>query len=143
MSSICVTESLQSRRMLDDLHKQQDAHAAQREAELETAHLFSHAIAAGDPDATPEWCGTVPDYAAGRKLGMAYGAPGFPHRRSTVAECLQSGLDYPSGPGMEDVLRVLSLAMKSSDAAVAVAARALVGRAAEKFAEHNTPEVDA
>lgn len=143
MSSICVTESLQSRRMLDDMHKREAEQDRLAQLEADMAFDFTRAIEAGDPDATPEWCGTVPDYVAGRKLGMAYGAPGFPHRRSTVAECLQSALDYTKGPSLADVVKVLSLAMKGSDAAVAVAARALVGRAAEKFAEHNTPEVDA
>jgi len=110
----------------------------QDKAEAEQAARLVQAIAAGDSDATPNWTGTVADFAAGRELGMVYGDEGYPRRKSTVAECLQSGLDYPSGPGMEDVLRVLSLAMNSSDSAVQQAARDLVQRAAIKFAEHNT-----
>jgi hypothetical protein len=114
----------------------------QDKAEAEQAARFVQAIAAGDPDAAPDWTGTVADYAAGRKLGMVYGDAGYPRRKSTVAECLQSGLDYPSGPGMEDVLKVLSLAMNSADPVVSTAARDLVQRAAVKFAEHNTDEIN-
>lgn len=137
--SICVTESLQSRRLLDNMHQREDA---LDQAEAELAHEFTQAILAGDPDATPDWTGTTPDYAAGKKLGMAYGAAGFPRRRCTVEECLMESLDYTGGPDMGDVLKVLSLAMKGTDPTVALAARQLVERAAAKFAQHNVDEVD-
>lgn len=137
--SICVTESMQSRRLLDAIHQREDA---LEQAEAELAHEFIQAILAGDPDATPDWTGTTPDYAAGRKLGMAYGAAGFPRRRCAVEECLMESLDYSNGPGFGDLLKVLSLAMKGTDPTVALAARQLVERAAAKFAEHNIDEVD-
>lgn len=141
--SICVSESLQSRRLLDEICRLSDERLAQDVAEAETAIQFAMAIEAGDPDATPEWCGTVADYDTGRKLGKSVGTPGYPLRVRSVAECLDSGLDYTGGPDMGDVLRVLSLAMKSADPVVSTAARKLVQRAAQKFAEHNTQEVDA
>ena len=137
--SICVTESSESRRLLDAIHQREDA---LEQAEAELAHEFIQAILAGDPDATPDWTGTTPDYAAGRKLGMDYGAPGFPRRRCAVEECLMESLDYSNGPTHGDVLKVLSLAMKGTDPVVALAARQLVERAAAKFAEHNVDEVD-
>ena len=84
--SISTLESMQSVRMLDAIHQREDA---LEQAEAELAHEFIQAILAGDPDATPDWTGTTPDYAAGRKLGMAYGAPGFPHRRYAVEECIR------------------------------------------------------
>lgn len=141
--SICVTESLQSRRMLDDMHKREAEQDRLAQLEADMAFDFTRAIEAGDPDATPAWAGTVIDYAKARELGIPYSDKRAPRRACTVAESLQDALDYTKGPSLADVVKVLSLAMKSSDAAVAVAARALVGRAAEKFAEHNTPEVDA
>jgi hypothetical protein len=58
-----------------------------------------------------------------------------------VAESLQDALDYEKGPSLSDVIKLLSLAMKSDDKAVSIAARALVSRAALKFAEMNS-EVD-
>lgn len=136
--SICVTESSESRRLLDAIHQREDA---LEQAEAELAHEFIQAILAGDPDATPDWTGTTPDYAAGRKLGMAYGAPGFPRRRCAVEECLMESLDYSNGPTHGDVLKVLSLAMKGADPVVALAARQLVERAAAKYAQHNVDEV--
>lgn len=135
--SICVTESITSRRMLDEYMSRGDAAAARKEAESDLAYDFVKAIEDGEPDATPEWCGTVGDYAEARRLGIAYNSPGMPRRRSTVAECLQSGLDYSNGPDIGDVLRVLSIAMKGTDPLVALAARQLVERAAAKFAEMN------
>jgi hypothetical protein len=129
--------------MWDEICSQATERELQELAEAATAAQFVLAIAAGDPDASPAWCGTVADYTAGRKLGMTIGAPGYPYRRSTVAECLQSGLDYTGGPDMGDVLKVLALAMNSTDPMVSTAARDLVQRAAAKFAEHNTDEVNA
>jgi hypothetical protein len=127
--------------MLDELHNRQDA---QTRAEAETAFNFTQAIAAGDPDATPAWAGTAPDYQAGRALGMAYGAKGFPRRAYTVAEVLQDALEtLNKGPALGDVVRLLSIAMKGCDPMVALAARQLVERAAAKYAEHYTDEVEA
>jgi hypothetical protein len=59
------------------------------------------------------------------------------------AEDMDKALDYPSGPGTAEVIKVLSIAMASPDPIVALAARQLVERAAAKYAEHFTPEVDA
>lgn len=137
MSSICVTESTYSRQLLDEYMSRGDAAAARKEAEADMAYDFVKAIEAGEPDATPDWTGTVGDYAEARRLGIDYHSPAMPRRRSTVAECLQSGLDYSNGPDMGDVLRVLSIAMKGTDPLVALAARQLVERAAAKFAEMN------
>jgi hypothetical protein len=79
----------------------------------------------------------VLDYNEARRLGMNSGDKGAPRRAYTVAECLRDSLDYSNGPGMEDVLRLFALAMKSSDATVSLAARQLVVRASVKWAEHN------
>lgn len=114
-----------------------DYQMSMAEAQADMAYDFVKAIEAGEPDATPDWTGTVGDYAEAKRLGIAYNSPGMPRRRSTVAECLQSGLDYSNGPDMGDVLRVLSIAMKGTDPLVALAARQLVERAAAKFAEMN------
>jgi hypothetical protein len=137
--SICVTESLQSVRLLDAIHQREDA---LDQAEADLAHEFTQAILAGDPDATPDWTGTTPDFTEGRRLGMTYGAAGYPYKRRSVEQALQDSLDYGSGPGLADVLKVLSLAMKGTDPTVALAARQLVERAAAKFAQHNIDEVD-
>jgi hypothetical protein len=136
--SISTLESLQSVRLLDAIHQREDA---LDQAEVDLAHEFTQAILAGDPDATPDWTGTTPDYAAGKKLGMAYDAPGYPRKNRTVEQALQDSLDYGSGPGLADVLKVLSLAMKGTDPTVALAARQLVERAAAKYASHNVDEV--
>lgn len=114
---------------------------AQARAEADFAYEFVKAIEAGDPHLTPEWAGYVPDYEAGRALGMNYGDKGFPRRQYTLAECLQDSLDYNKGPSLVDVVKVLSLAMACPDPIVSLAARQLVQRAAEKYAEHNCPEV--
>lgn len=140
--SICVTESLQSRRMLDEQHDREDAQAR---AEADLAYDFTRSIELGDPDAMPGWTGTCADYDAAKRLGLKAvdGIDRFPRRRVTVEEAMRDALDYPSGPGIGDVVKVLSLAMKGNDPIVALAARQLVERAAAKFAEHNAPEVDA
>jgi len=130
--SICVTESLQSRRMLDEQHRREDAQA---QAEADLAYDFTRSIELGDPDAVPVWTGSTPDYDAARLLGIAYGSKGMPYRRVTVAEALAESLDYGNGPTTGDVLKVLSMAMKSTDPTVAIAARQLVERAAAKYAE--------
>lgn len=136
--SICVTESLQSRRMLDEIHRREDEQQRLKDAEADLADEFAQAIAAGDPDATPKWAGTVIDYDAARKLGIPlYDNDRLPRRAYTVAECLRDSLDYSNGPEMGDVLKVLALAIKSMDGAVSLAARQLVDRAARKWAEHN------
>lgn len=111
-------------------------------AEAQTARLFISAIEAGEPLATPEWTGTVPDYDAARALRLPYNAANKPMRAYTVAEALADALDYSRGPSLTDVVKVLALAMKCSDPFVALAARQLVERAAAKWAEHNTPEVE-
>ena len=137
--SISTLESRQSVRLLDAMHQREDA---LEQAEAELAQQFTQAILAGDPDSTPDWTGTGADYEAARKRGIPFTASdAMPRRRYTVAECLQSGLDYTGGPAMGDVLKVLSLAMKGTDPTVALAARQLVERAAAKFAEHNVDEV--
>ena len=122
----------------DARDRQQDA---QRRAEAELAFKFSRAIANGDPDATPQLADTVPDSKLARELGIEVGSPSYPRRRLTVAEALEDALDYPTGPGMADVVRVLSLAMRCNDPMVALVARQLVDRCAAKFAEHHTGEV--
>ena len=136
--SISTLESLQSMRLMDSLDAYQ-ARVAKLEADM--AFDFTQAIEAGDPDATPAWAGTAPDYEAGRALNMPYGAKGFPRRAYTVAECLQDALDYSKGPSLTEVVKVLSLAMKGTDPVVAFAARQLVERAAAKWAAQNV-EVD-
>jgi hypothetical protein len=122
--------------MLDEYMRET---AGERRAQLEAdmAFDFSRAIELGDPDATPAWAGTVTDYRKARELGMAYSDPEAPHRACTVAESLQDALDYTDGPSLSDVVKLISLAMRSDDKAVSIAARALVHRAALKFAEHN------
>lgn len=137
--SISTLESMQSVRLLDAIHQREDA---LDQAEADLAYEFTQAILAGDPDATPDWTGTTPDYAAGKKLGMAYDAPGYPRKNRTVEAALMESLDFANGPTHGDVLKVLSLAMKGTDLTVALAARQLVERAAAKFAEHNVDEVD-
>jgi len=57
------------------------------------------------------------------------------------AEDMDKALDYPNGPGTAEVIKVLSIAMASPDPIVALAARQLVERAAAKYAEHFTGEV--
>lgn len=133
--SISTLESPQSVRMLDEAHRRDDA---QKRAEADLAFDFEKAIEAGDPDATPSWTGTVPDTTqppmqSGYRL----------RRRVTVAEALEDSLGYPSGPGVGDVVKVLSAALRCQDPLVGLAARQLVQRAAFKFAEFHCPEVDA
>ena len=138
--SICVSESLESRRMLDE-YMRETAQERRAQVEADMAFDFSRSVEFGDPDATPAWAGTVTDYRKARELGMAYSDPHAPRRACTVAESLQDALDYEKGPSLSDVIKLLSLAMKSDDKAVSIAARALVSRAALKFAEMNS-EVD-
>lgn len=111
-------------------------------AEADLAYEFGRAIEEGDPDATPAWSGTVPDTKAASSLGLKVGDPAYPRRRLTAAEALGESLDYPDGPGISDVLIVLSTALRSSDPIVRLAARQLVDRCGRKFAEFNVEEVD-
>ena len=124
--------------LVDQRNHRQDEQAR---AEADFAYEFVKAIEAGNPDATPDWTGTVPDYNAGHNLGMSSASPGFPRRRCTVDEAFRDGLDYTGGPDMRDVVKVLSIAMSSPDPIVALAARQLVKRAADVYSSHNCPEV--
>lgn len=112
------------------------------QAEKDMAYEFTRSIELGDPDHTPDWTGTTPDYDAARKLGIAFGSKGMPYRRTTVAEAFAESLDYTGGPDAGDVVKVLSLALHCTDPVVSLAARQLVERAAAKFAEHHAPEGD-
>ena len=135
--SICVSESLESRRMLDE-YMRETAQERRAQVEADMAFDFSRSVEFGDPDATPAWAGTVTDYRKAREMGMAYSDPHSPRRACTVAESFQDALDYEKGPSLSDVVKLISLAMKSDDKAVSIAARALVHRAALKFAENNS-----
>lgn len=135
--SFRVTESLESRRMLDE-YMSETSQERRAQVEADMAFDFSRAIELGDPDATPAWAGTVTDYRKAREMGMAYSDERAPRRACTVAESFQDALDYTNGPSLSDVVKLISLAMKSDDKAVSIAARALVHRAALKFAEHNS-----
>jgi hypothetical protein len=122
--------------MLDE-YMRETAGERRAQVEADMAFDFSRSVEFGDPDATPAWAGTVTDYRKAREMGMAYSDERAPRRSCTVAESLQDALDYTDGPSLSDVVKLISLAMKSDDKAVSVAARALVHRAALKFAEHN------
>jgi hypothetical protein len=96
---------------------------AQRRAEADLASEFEKAIEAGDPLATPRWART--------KEGVQLSA----------GDVLSHSLDYDVGPGMGDVLRLLSLAMRSTDPMVASETRKLVKRAARCWTDDNVGEV--
>ena len=119
-----------------------EAGERQAAAEAEIARQFTRSIEIGDPDATPEWTGTVRDYAAAKKLGIQHDAPGYPHRRCFVSEGFVQSLGNTNGPDIADVVKLLSIAMRSTDEAVSQAARDLVNRAALSYAKYNTPEID-
>lgn len=138
--SISTLESAQSRRTLDE---QQYREYCRQQAEADLAFDFTRSIELGDPDAMPGWAGTTPDYDAARKLGIDYASKAMPRRRVTVAEAFAESLDYSNGPSTGDVVKVLSIAMKSADPIVALAARQLVERAAGKWATNNVDEVPA
>jgi hypothetical protein len=123
--------------MWDAICRRDDEHQRIKEAEADLADEFAKAIAAGDPDATPAWAGTVTDYEAARKLGMSYSDKGVPRRAYTVGECLRDALEYSKGPDMGDVQKLLALASNSTDATVAQAAKQLVQRAAVVWASNN------
>jgi len=136
--SICVTESAESRRLLDQMYATNDR-LADMEADL--AYDFTKSIELGNPDATPDWTGSCTDYERARVLSVPYDHPSIPKRRYTVAECLQDALDYEQGPSLASVVKLLSVAMRSTDPIVSLAAKQLVDRAATKYAEMNA-EVD-
>lgn len=110
------------------------------QAEKDMAYEFTRSIELGDPDHTPDWTGTTPDYDAARKHGIAYGSKGMPYRRVTVAEAFAESLDYTGGPDAGDVVKVLSLALHCTDPIVSLAARQLVERAAAKYSEMKAEE---
>lgn len=111
-------------------------------AEAALARDFVQAIAAGDPAASPEWAGMVPDWEEALRQQVPLNSTNKPMRAYTVAECLSDALEMGNrGPSLTDVVKVLALAMKCSDPFVALAARQLVERAGAKWAEHNVPEV--
>lgn len=109
-------------------------------AEADLSYEFQRSVELGDPDATPDWTGFTPDYDAARKHNIPFGSKGMPRRRVAVHEAFAESLDYGNGPSHADVLRVLSFALKSSDPMVALAARQLVKRCADKFAEMNVED---
>jgi hypothetical protein len=119
-----------------------EAGERQAAAEAEIARQFTRSIEIGDPDATPEWTGTVRDYQAAKRMGIKHDAIGYPHRRCFVFEGFQEALDHTNGPDNGDVVKLLSLAMRSTDEAVYQAARDLVNRAALSYAKYNTPEIE-
>lgn len=137
--SICTTESLQSVRELDSLHNWQDR---QSRAEAELAYQFEQAIKEGNPDATPDWTGTCPDYKAAKAMNLPSGSPAYPRRQCTVEEAFRDALDYTGGPDMRDVVKLVSLAMNGSDLTVALAATQLVKRASAMYVRHNCAEVE-
>jgi len=104
-------------------------------AEADLSYEFQRSVELGDPDATPDWTGFTPDYETARKHNIPYGSKAMPRRKVAVHEAFAESLDYGSGPGHADVLRVLSLALHSSDAMVSLAAKQLVKRCADKYAE--------
>ena len=119
-----------------------EAGERQAAAEAEIARQFTRSIELGDPNATPDWTGTVRDYQAAKKLGIKADAPGYPYRRRFVFEEFQEALDHTNGPDICDVVKLLSIAMRSTDEAVSQAARDLVNRAALSYAKYNTPEIE-
>lgn len=113
-------------------------------AEAKLARQFVEAVQAGDPLATPEWTGMVPDWEEALRQQVPLNSTNKPMRAYTVAECLSDALEMGNrGPSLTGVVQVLALAMRCSDPFVALAARQLVERAAKEWAEQNTPEVDA
>ena len=110
------------------------------QAEKDLAYEFTRSMEFGDPDHTPAWTGNSPDYAKARELGITFESKGMPYRRVTVAEAFAESLDYGNGPNSGDVVKVLSMAMKSTDPLVALAARQLVNRCAAKHAEMNVED---
>jgi len=132
--SICVTESAESRRLLDQMYATSDR-LADMDADL--AYDFTKSIELGKPDATPSWTGTGTDYDRVRAMGLSYTDDNLPQRRYTVSECLQDALDYSNGPSLSDVVKLLAVAMRSTDPIVSLAAKQLVERAATKYAEMN------
>ena len=132
--SICVTESAESRRLLDQMYDRDDK---LKRAEEDMRYDFTYSIEQGNPDATPEWTGSCTDYERARVLGIPYDHPSIPKRRYTVAECLQDALDYEKGPSLSSVVKLLAVAMRSTDPIVSLVAKQLVDRAATKYAEMN------
>lgn len=107
-------------------------------AEAELSYEFQRSVELGDPDATPDWTGFTPDYDAARKLRIPFAdKQRMPRRRVAVHEAFAESLDYGNGPDHADVLRVLTIAMHSSDPMVSLAARQLVKRCADKYAQMN------
>lgn len=109
-------------------------------AEADMSYEFQRSVELGDPDATPDWAGFTPDYETARKHNIPYGSKGMPRRKVAVHEAFAESLDYGNGPNHADVLRVLTLALKSSDPMVSLAAKQLVKRCADKFAEMNVED---
>lgn len=132
--SICVTESAESRRLLDQMYARDDRLEV---AQDDMRYDFIKSIEHGDPDATPDWTGTCTDYVKARELGIPYNAKNVPRRPYSVAECLADALDYEKGPSLSGVVELLSVAMRSTDPIVSLAAKQFVDRAATKYAEMN------
>lgn len=104
-------------------------------AEADLSYEFQRSVELGDPDATPDWAGFTPDYETAKRLNIPYGSKGMPRRKVAVHEAFAESLDYGNGPNHADVLRVLTLALHSSDAMVSLAAKQLVKRCADKYAQ--------
>ncbi len=104
-------------------------------AEADLSYEFQRSVELGDPDATPDWAGFTPDYETARKHNIPFGSKAMPRRKVAVHEAFAQSLDFSNGPNHADVLRVLTLALHSSDAMVSLAAKQLVKRCADKYAE--------
>lgn len=136
--SISTLESLQSVRML---HAQGAYTRRVEQAEADLAYEFIKAIEAGDPDCTPQWAGTTPDYEAARKHSIPFGSKAMPRRRVTVAEAFDESMDFTGGPTSGDLVKLLACAVRSTDPMLALAARQLIERCAAVYASHNA-EID-
>lgn len=104
-------------------------------AEADLSYEFQRSVELGDPDATPDWAGFTPDYDAARKHNIPFGSKGMPHRKVAVHEAFEESLGYGNGPNHADVMRLVTLALHSSDAMVSLAAKQLVKRCADKYAQ--------
>lgn len=104
-------------------------------AEADLSYEFQRSVELGDPDATPDWTGFTPDYDTARKHNIPFGSKAMPRRKVAVHEAFAQSLDFSNGPNHADVLRLVTLALHSSDAMVSLAAKQLVKRCADKYAQ--------
>ena len=120
-----------------------EAETASIERDRESARMaasFVKACAQADANALAFFAPTVRDWNAAKAMPVSSTST-MPHRHQTIAEVMQEGLDYASGPSMTEAMQlILNVAYGTDLVNAPEQARALISRMATTFANYNHSE---